>query len=481
MEAAQYAISIFKNLHLSAVTPTNPKKLSAQLTRRLEILAGPIKQLQEQAVEGDVTLDRLIDNLHELHAVILRICNGAQLGGFSSNFEGREDLQRFSNIVGNCMVDLGILTHLLLTDDLEGVGWRFDSDASAIAQTPMRNQEADRQLRCVEAMKFYDEYYMGQQSMDRTEFWYCFGITLAEEHITSNYFLEKLITHLCNPSTDGPVDVGELNAIFIIWSNHIEKQKILSEARIDSQFEDFVDNFQFPCSRQLLLKLNLVNTLFPIPGYEDGDIIMITPLGFEGLPPTRIVRFGRGDPSVNHVSFSVSDPGIERDMFQMYSNSDGYYIIDAYNSGTCNIKIRRGDRVKLIEGNIFIAGDCSLHIIEANSAIIRIKVLQRPGVESCEYRFNRNPEGPTKITIGKVSRSSPKDIQLDNERVSRLHAKITFFDGNWALVDKGSSNGTWLDMINSESSNRNLPSPPKRLLIGEVIGTQFYRFEVISA
>jgi hypothetical protein len=481
MEAAEYAVSLFRGLYHNATKPSNPKKLSAQLIRRLEVLNGPIKQLQQHAVEGDVRLDSLITNLHELHAAISRVCIRAQHARLISSCEIREDFERCAQSIANSAVDLGVVMNLQLTDDLEQARWRLDRDASAIAQTPIRSQEADQQLRCDEARRFYDEYYNGQLSMERTEFWYCFSLTLAEEDITSSYFLEKLIVHFCGFEFESQIDVGRLNAIFMMWSNLIEKQKILNLARVDSRFDDYVDNFKSPYPRPLLLKLNLVNTLFPIPGYQDGDIIMITPLGLEGRPPTRIVRFGRGDPSLNHVSFSDEDPRIERDMYQIYCNSDGYYIIDAYNSGTCNIKIRKGDRIKLIEGSIFTVGDISLHILEANSAMIRIKVLEGPGVIRCEFRFNRNFEGPTKITIGKVSRNSPKDIQLDNDRVSRLHAKITFFEGNWALVDKGSSNGTWLDMINAEFSNRNLPSLPKRLLIGEVIGTQFYRFEIISA
>jgi hypothetical protein len=376
------------------------------------------------------------------------------------------------------VIDLSYLTQQQIAEDVRHIRWRFDEEKSE-TKTPIRNPEADRRLRCDEARRFYDEYYNGQLSMDRTEFWYCFSITLAEDDITSSYFLEKLIAYFCGFEFKGPIDVGKLNAIFMIWSNRTEKRRILRLATIDSQFEEFVDSFQIPYSRQLALKLALVNSLFPLPRYRDGDIINIKPLGIDGLPPTRIVRFGRGEPSLNHVSFSAEDSSIERDMFQIYSNSDGYYIIDAYNSGDCTIKLKKNEPYMLRKGALFAVGDISLQVIEESRSLITL-VIANGEHQGQEFCFTKNPTGPTEKTIGKVSRSDPKDVSLDNSRVSRLHAKLSYEHGNWALTDLGSGNGTWLYMKNFADVEANIPSKPRKMRVGEVIGSQVYRFEVIS-
>lgn len=44
-----------------------------------------------------------------------------------------------------------------------------------------------------------------------------------------------------------------------------------------------------------------------------------------------------------------------------------------------------------------------------------------------------------------IGRSSSNDIQLDNQKVSKRHAKIVERNGHFTLTDLGSTNGTWVN------------------------------------
>ncbi|MDP6666608.1 MAG: FHA domain-containing protein, partial [Dehalococcoidia bacterium] len=50
-----------------------------------------------------------------------------------------------------------------------------------------------------------------------------------------------------------------------------------------------------------------------------------------------------------------------------------------------------------------------------------------------------------------IGRSSDADIVLDDEQVSRVHANITYTDGQFTMVDTGSSGGTIVDGVAGET------------------------------
>ena len=52
-----------------------------------------------------------------------------------------------------------------------------------------------------------------------------------------------------------------------------------------------------------------------------------------------------------------------------------------------------------------------------------------------------NIEGE-EVTIG---RDESNDVVLQDDRISRLHARLTWTEGEWALTDLGGLNGTWLE------------------------------------
>jgi hypothetical protein len=76
--------------------------------------------------------------------------------------------------------------------------------------------------------------------------------------------------------------------------------------------------------------------------------------------------------------------------------------------------------------------------------------------EGGEFPLKRNRE----FTIG---RGSEHDMVLDEDMVSRSHARISTFDGQVSVKDLGSTNGT---LINGERMDEHVLSPGDQILIG---------------
>lgn len=80
-----------------------------------------------------------------------------------------------------------------------------------------------------------------------------------------------------------------------------------------------------------------------------------------------------------------------------------------------------------------------------------------PGIEQPQafLHVKSGPQAGTSIPITEaqtmIGRSSDADIVLDDEQVSRLHANITFADGQFTMVDSGSSSGTIVDGVVGET------------------------------
>ena len=52
------------------------------------------------------------------------------------------------------------------------------------------------------------------------------------------------------------------------------------------------------------------------------------------------------------------------------------------------------------------------------------------------------PLGTADVTIGRAPDST---LVLDDDYASNAHARISLVNGNWAVSDLGSTNGTWVD------------------------------------
>ncbi len=70
-----------------------------------------------------------------------------------------------------------------------------------------------------------------------------------------------------------------------------------------------------------------------------------------------------------------------------------------------------------------------------DSKVLKVKI-EKGNSSTKEYYFDHS------FTIG---RSEDCSIQIDEGVVSRLHIEVILKDGNWTIVDKGSSNGTFIN------------------------------------
>jgi len=149
--------------------------------------------------------------------------------------------------------------------------------------------------------------------------------------------------------------------------------------------------------------------------------------------------------------------------------------MDSQNAGLCSIMLRRGVPSVLRLGALFMIGDNNyIRVSKLSSTRITLNVVSdSKGVVNATKEFTRDRD----IIIGSAYSSQPKEIMFDDSSVSRLHAKVYFADEHWKLEDC-SSNGTWMNLMNYESSSMSKPSEPKKLEDGDIIGAQYYRFEV---
>ena len=68
-----------------------------------------------------------------------------------------------------------------------------------------------------------------------------------------------------------------------------------------------------------------------------------------------------------------------------------------------------------------------------------------------------------KIPTVTIGRESVRDLRLDDDRVSRLHARLVYRANHWSLEDCGSLNGTF---VNSQSVQQTMLEPGDLIRIG---------------
>jgi hypothetical protein len=476
MEGAGFVFTLFKELCIQISSMKKSKHLVEELRLRLGVLEQPIRKLELGSVDNDRALQRLKHNLTALRDLVIQVGKRGNIARFFRNRGDVTDLYKFNGLISDCVTDLNLLTTLEIVTSVREIRLMHEPDTTQVLTEP-RNPEADRCLTCDGARSFYDKHYNRALSLTWEQFWFCFSTNLSKAGIHSLYFFKKVFMTLRSSQPEGQVDVRELNTIFVRWTEPTERKKLLDMAKVGSKLEKLVDNFQYPYDQPLVLKLTLID---PLHSHEVNDLITITPTGLSTHPMTRVVRFGRGEPSLNHVSFDVNAPGLERDMFQIYCNSEGYYIIDSENSGSCTIRLRKNVDTILTSGSLFQVGDAVFHVSGVTEERICLKSIRGGGdIDGQPFYFNKASE-LTEITIGRRSQTKPPDISIDSTRVSRRHAKILHEQGNWVLIDVGSNNGTWFNLMNDSYSRARKPSPPWKLKAGEVIGFELNKCEVYS-
>jgi hypothetical protein len=474
-EGAGAVLSAFKALYQLIDDMKTSRTLADGLRQRLESLRSPIEKFTQRRVTDPRTVTGLVNKLQGLGDFLDElqsrccccrlICSGGNV----------IDLDRFDQQVTGCVGDF----HLLITMEeyQKNEHNRQVPQTAAQPEETKENREALASLNTKEAREFYKQHYNGRTEITWEAFWYNFEDVLAKVNTPTSYFLEEIMKTYCDVDGNGQISVHELDTFFMEWNRR--SSEIIARAVDDQRISKFLDNYQFPYTTVLQIRLKYVGELYRLPLYKDSEIITITSKGLRNHPPTRIIRFGKGDPSRNHISFNPDDQNLDRDMFQIYANRDGYYIIDAYNSGTCNMRLKKGDSNVLNRGNIVLVGDTTLHVLQASETMLQIKVHSGGGeMLGRTLDFSKRPSETLEVSIGK---SSANQICFGSDnRVSRVHAKMVNKYGLWTLTDNNAANGTWMNLMNLDSQSQDLPSPPRKLKAEEVIGTELYRFEVIS-
>jgi hypothetical protein len=276
----------------------------------------------------------------------------------------------------------------------------------------------------------------------------------------------------CDQDDSGTITLEELNSFFMRWTEI--KNKVKERAQWDDEIEQAIYiNDERLYQKELVLQLVSTKSGFQLSSTHDQNRICITAAGLRGDHPARITRFGKGAATKNHVSFNTSDLDLCEDMFQIYCDSDGYHIVDFYNSRKCSIRIVT--EIELTKGTSFAIGRVLLHVTDADNSRICLNEVSETGSLKGKRVIERSGEPSI------IGRSEECQVRLKDKTVSGGHAEINGRAGKWILKDLGSKQGTWVNLSNSSNAKMGEVNPPRRLNVGEVIGTTFYRFEVISA
>lgn len=73
-----------------------------------------------------------------------------------------------------------------------------------------------------------------------------------------------------------------------------------------------------------------------------------------------------------------------------------------------------------------------------------------------------------------IGRSSERDLTIDDDRVSRSHARLERRSNGWFVVDEGSANGT---TVNRTALT---PGQPRQVAAGDRIGIGPFDLEVVA-
>jgi PPM family protein phosphatase len=107
----------------------------------------------------------------------------------------------------------------------------------------------------------------------------------------------------------------------------------------------------------------------------------------------------------------------------------------------------------------------------------RLEVERGPN-QGQEIRFVRVPGSPAEVTFGRSDGPAYRHVRLDAPTVSRLHARLTFADGNWTLSNESSTNPTRVNDRVLSSSVEAVPlADGDRIEIGDVA----FRYRVDGA
>lgn len=206
-----------------------------------------------------------------------------------------------------------------------------------------------------------------------------------------------------------------------------------------------------------------------------GDNIIQT---FElGTEPARIGRARDNDIVVENLSVSRNHAFIE------FADSK-YFLVDNKSSNGVFINGVKVNKAEIVDGDVISIGKHQLHYSEEDASSIRNQQ-KVESIETLDLEPIQSEEGFTvlpylEVTRGKlmglvypikknkstIGRSHQNDVRLNDWEVSRLHASITYENGQFLLRDLGSWRGT---TINAESIKEKAIKAGDEILMGDTV------------
>jgi hypothetical protein len=351
-------------------------------------------------------------------------------------------------------------------------------------------------FKTLSAKLFYDAYYHRQPRLDWPAFWSGFAETILAEGVSPNPFLEQEIQKLCDDRL-GFVPSSALDSLFEVWDCLDTRDPLVKEAQFEHDLKLLHDAGQQPYHRTLVLKVVSAIEAF-ISDLRPNDLVSISSKGLlntKRRPLDGTTRFGVQRGRVNDVNLDDED----LHLFQILSNSDGYYIVDAANLGSVCLKVdprrpfplKKGTNFKLGRDICLTVTDCFVanpHIEpddlygfqQTSPSAPRIELQVTMG-EHQGAKFSLVSAESSEFTIGNSLSADHNFIEFADSAVSRRQAKVAYIEDRWVLVDLESTYGTWVTVMNCEDSAYKVPSKPIRLTTGDIFEARKYRFEVLQA
>lgn len=457
--------------------------LAIHLKKRLEVLIGPINKLSELSVSHCPAITHLQSNLQKLKDLIIEISERNILSKVAFSANHKKLLKNLKTYISDCVNDLIILNVIDNTTEnerrQEELKMAMHEGENRIIRTVQDEvnriigpvQEGNRMILSIFEAKcqvFWNQISNRLDSM--TDF--------ENFRRLENAKLSTSVKSLGNIDRDYMMGIQQLESQSEYKEPSSQLDLILKRAKAQECLERHMDDSP-PCQFNISLKLISVSEAHPLQDFSPNEVLLITPTHIHkgSVIQTRVVRFGRGSPELNHICISEDDEVVPLDLCQIFSKPDGYYIADSLNEGYASIRLKPEQPELLSQDLVFSIGRGIIFTIsEVSPSEISLEILSINNVlcEDPPYSFDSEKR---EISIGKISSRSPKDIMFNDETVSRMHAMIYYRDGNWELVDK-SSNGTWLYLKKYDRLIPREEFEPRKLENGDIIGARLYRFEV---
>jgi ABC-type multidrug transport system ATPase subunit/pSer/pThr/pTyr-binding forkhead associated (FHA) protein/ABC-type multidrug transport system permease subunit len=162
-------------------------------------------------------------------------------------------------------------------------------------------------------------------------------------------------------------------------------------------------------------------------------------------PPA--VQIGR---SSGAGRIAIDHPSVGNPHAEIRLTDSGWLLRDLNTGGGTRVNHELIQERLLVEGDLIQLGECES----------RLLLYREPGSRTLALRdisLNRQ--------VTTIGRDASNDVQLDHPTISRYHAEIHKLNGQFEIVDRGSTNGTF---VNGAGIRSRLLKPGDRITVGAV-------------